>query len=164
MGNNHVIQIIGLQKEGGLPVLKTIGLVVVEDDSYVVYNPALKGQEKLHWTYHKDGTQHFKDHDGNIKHSIQKIPLENLNSTFQFLFAGAWPKMKYNFDYKVMGNNYGLFLVDLTNFKKNVSMSIHISNFEHLEKCCNLFFNYPEHQCFIYWKSKPKIVIHVWDN
>lgn len=161
---NHIIQIVGLQKKKNIPLLKTIGLIIIEDNKYVVFNPSVKGIKDLHWTLHEDGKFHVKQ-KGNIITSHQKIPLKNLKKGFQFLFSSTPSKQVGNsINYKLRGEEYGLFLVDLTNFKKGVGISIHISDTNHVNKCFNTFKNKPEHQCFIYWKSKPKIIIHVFDN
>ncbi len=163
---NHLIQIVGLRDKNNTPKLDTIGLVSIDDRNCVVFNPSIKGSKKVHWTLHKDGYQHIKDNNGRILCPTKRIPLEKLKQGFQFLFSSiSLESALSNFEYKPRGNQeYGLFLVDLTKFKKGVGISIHISDTNHVNKCTKAFDNKPEHQCFIYWKSKPKLIIHIFDN
>jgi hypothetical protein len=160
---NHIIQIIGLKKEADLPVLKTIGLVDVEDKNFVVFNPCSIEMKNLHWTYHEDGFFSFKN-KGVISLPNQSTPIEEIKQDFNLLTLRSNLDLERNIDYDLRGDKQGLFLVDLTHFKKGITLSISFSDEHHIYDVAKYYNDLPQHQCFIYIKSDPKIVFHVWDN
>jgi len=56
------------------------------------------------------------------------------------------------------------FAIDLKNFKKGIGLSIHATDYRNINKVAKAFFDKPQHQSFILWKSTPKIVVHAFDN
>lgn len=156
------IQIVGLLEDNGMPVLKTLGFLFVENKTQVVFNPSLKSFKNMHWTWHKDGTVHARCNK-KIYHKFKRYPLDKFKSSSQFLFSGERKEAKDNIPYTFCENS-GIFMIDLRNFKKGIGLSIHISDYNNVNTVAKAFNDRAGHQCFIFWKSCPKIIIHAFDN
>ena len=164
MNQRHLIQIMGLTEENDKKILKLLGFIFVEDRKQIVFNPSFTGQEKLHWTWHEDGMVHSKGDDGQKFHEFKTIPLGKFRGARQFLFSGFVKEFtEQHIDYKNCSDAV-IFAIDLKNFKKGIGLSIHATDYRNINKVAKAFFDKPQHQSFILWKSTPKIVVHAFDN
>ena len=157
--NKHCIQILTLRDDG----IKIIGFLYVEDRKQIVYNYSIKGYEKGHLTWHKDGSVHTKDHKGKILFSHKRRSLNKFRGKSQFLFSASAKESNINLDYKLVEDS-ATFLIDIRQFSKSIGLSIHVCDYWNVNTTMKTFENKPHHQSFVYWKSNPKIVIIAFDN
>ena len=160
----HIIQILALKEDNKKLTLTTVGFIFIKDRSTLVFNPSLKdkGLGKIHSTWHKDGTLTFQDGKGNIISKDKRKPLDKFKGQNQFLFQ-TYTDINFNLDYKQRDDD-GLFLIDLRKFTRGLGFSIHICDYNNINKATKQFEDKPNRQTFIYWKSNPKIVIVAFEN
>jgi len=161
--NKHCIQIVTLQEEKQKQIIKTVGFLFIEDKNQVVFNPCIKDYEKGHWTWHKDGKVHSKDNKGKQIHAFKRIPLSKFKGTSQFLFWGFIKDSGLHKEYKLCEDS-AIFMIDLRQFDKGLGLSVHVCDYQNVNKTMKTFEEKLHHQSFIYWKSNPKIVLIAFDN
>lgn len=160
---NHIIQIITLTENSEKITLKKVGNLFVKDRDMIVFNPSIKGFKKGHWTWPKDGNLHLKDDKGSVISTAKRLPLNKFKGSSQFLFSGFSKESGIHIDYKHIENST-IILLDLRNYEKGVGLSIHVTDYENINKTMNIFKEKRNHQSFVYWKSVPKIVVIAFDN
>lgn len=158
----HFIEILTLDINQWQKIIKTIGFLFIEDKNQIVFNLSMKNSKKLHYTRHKNWMIHMKDGDVLFPPS-QRTPLDDFEWDEQALFYTIPKNSNLNSDYKVHDNS-NLFLLDLRQFKKGIWLSVHLCDSQCVDKVVNAFKEKPNQQCFIYWKSTPKIILVAFDN
>jgi len=158
----HNIRIVALTERNKNIELKLIGYVFIKDKTQVVFNPAINVFRNLHWTWHESGLVHSKA-DGRVYNRFKRQRLDKFKRCEQFLYmcdsVGVGEKINYT-----LCKNSQIFLIDARGFKKGIGLSIHLSDYNNVNLATKAFSDEPTHQSFIFWKSKPKVVINIIDK
>lgn len=155
----YSVQILAFTKDAGI---KRIGILHVQQQDHVTFTPCVRGFSKLRHTWHKDGKYTTKNGKEVVQETLYQR-IDKLRNTQQMLSA-AYPVSSIpalSSEYKHSIDKVRNIFLDITNFEKEIHLSIHLSPYNHLLRTVKMFLGKKDCQTFCMLDIRPYIVLNI---